>query len=306
MNVQTRSQHQMPQKFPHMFTEIVFQLVPEVDYRQLCHLSQIAEAKQEKERYRSLVDALRKMQWARLAGLEAAAAEQELEKDIERVGQGGLVVESIGQVQHAKALFDFVAHAKAALDSLAVFLTAYFSIDAAGSRRDFRRTDFRKKVGEADAALGAKLQSLQTWLDARRPCSDSLVAVRDEWLHRGSPGIALLLPRPEVGALAIPKAITVGSPFPDLPATEEHYWSTPSFVEFHFRNLTSLFRLVVKRCIELELATLKAPPPAPARPVQPIAAFPLRVLETTEFSKMAFGARTGRFFGGGPGSAPSA
>jgi hypothetical protein len=293
----------LPEEFPHIFTGVAFEVVPEVNYADLCYLSQIAKAKGHGRRYRSLVEALRKIQWAKLAGLEALAIEREIEKEIDRSGEDVLLQEPVGQVQHAKATFDFAAHAKAALDSIAVFLTDYFAVDARGGDRDFRRAAFREKIQRSDNVIGQHIASLQSWLDSGSRSLDSLIAVRDEWLHRFSPATALVLPRSELGLLPVPRQGLSERELREAPVASGDYWSTQQFTRVHFDRLVELFGLIVKRCIELELGTLAEPPAHLETSGQPICAVPVRVTETKTFSKTALGQRTRVFYGSG-GSTP--
>ena len=73
----------LPKEFPHIFTEVVFQLIPEVDYNDLVYLSQLLKINKREEIYRPLTDALRKIQWTKLASTEAVAIENETVKLVE-------------------------------------------------------------------------------------------------------------------------------------------------------------------------------------------------------------------------------
>ncbi len=291
----------LPEQFPHIFVEVVFQILPEIDYGDLCYLSQIARSREDTAKYRSLVDALRKIQWAKLAALEATSVEGQIQRELEEAGSNVLVQEPVGQVRHAKALFDFVAHAKAATDSIAVFLTDYLPIEAKGGDRDFRKATFRDKVIKSDPVVGQEISSLSGWLDAASGSSESLVAVRDHWLHRGSPGISLVLPKPEVGLLPIPRRLAEGERA-NTAITAEHYWSTTEFVAFHIEKLAKLFSVVVRRCIELEVAALADPPARAGVTDAPVAATPVLLTENVVINRIRLGQMTSQFFGlaGGP------
>ncbi len=289
----------LPQEFPHIFTGIAFEVIPEVDYADLCYLSEIVKGKSDEKRYRSLVEALRKIQWAKQAGVQAITLETDIGLDVQEVGEDVLLYEPVGQVEHAKAMFDFVAHAKAALDSLAVFLTDYFHLAAHGGDRDFRRSAFREKVREADDAIGGHIASLQPWLAPGRQSLDSLIAVRDEWLHRLSSSIALILPRSEVGFLPIPRLGMSDAELVKTPVTCQDYWSTSQFVEFHFGRLVELFGLAVRRCVELELATLVEAPAHSEEGGSPISVVSVRTTSPMRL-KLAVGRHTRMWFEGGP------
>lgn len=266
----------LPKQFPHIFRGVLFEVIPEIDYGELCYLSEIARAKNEVPRYRHLEEALRKIQWAKLACLEAIGIEERIEAEMNR---GGSVQGMSGQVQHAKAMFDFVAHAKAALDSVAVFLNDYLRVGDRGGARDFRRPEFCDKITKQDSEIGKHITSLRPWLDRRRQSLDSLIAVRDEWIHRLSLSTFLVLPRSEVGFLPVPRLGAAEDELARLPLSNPDCWSTREFVEFHWSRLTRFFNLVVKRCTELEAGTLPESPSRPSVAGKPISAVPLRVTE---------------------------
>ncbi len=278
----------LPQEFPHIFREVVFEIVPEVSYDDLVYLSQIVKTKQRTQLYQPLVDSLRKIQWAKLAGIEATAIEKEMTEQIDRET---ILNDPVGQVQHAKAIFEFVVYSKAALDSIAVFLNDYFGLGASGGDRDFRRKDFHEQTFNADVVIGERIKHLKAWLD-------DLIAIRDEWIHRGSPGIALTLPLTEVGVLPVPKGVKPGFKGIDTPLTRQFYWSTEEFVTFYFGNLVSIFNTIIERCIQLEVANLSEPPARTNTGGKPMAAVPLHVTENKTFKKMRLGRRTQMFFGG--------
>ena len=120
----------LPEKFPHIFTEVVFQLIPEVNYNDLVYLSQLVKSRRRQSIYRPLIDALRKIQWTKLAGKEAIAFEKDIEKYVGQEQEGIISFRPLGQVQHAKAIFEFIVNTKSVLDAMAVFLTGLLSIPA--------------------------------------------------------------------------------------------------------------------------------------------------------------------------------
>ncbi len=285
----TNDLNKLPQKFPHIFREVVFEIVPEVSYSDLVYLSQIVKTRQRTQLYQPLVDSLRKIQWAKLAGLEATTIEEEM---TEQVDEETILSDPVGQVQHAKVIFEFVAHSKAALDAIAVFLNDYFSLGASGGDRDFRKGKFREQTANADVVIGKHVKHIKAWID-------NLIAIRDEWIHRGSPGITLIWPSTEVGLLPIPKKVKSGLEGLDTHFTRQFYRSTQEFVEFHFANLVSLFNTIFERCIQLEAANLSELPPRPDAKEKPLAAVPFYVTEDKTAKKIRLGRRTQMFFGGG-------
>ena len=240
-----------PEKKLHIFNDVSFELLPEISYEDLVYLSQLVEQTGRKELYPPLIDCLRKIQWAKLASLEAIIVEKRIS---EQATLDAIPFDPIGQVQHVKALFDFVAHSKAALDSLAIFFNDLFNLGQKEGNRDFRKPLFYRKVCEADVVIAQHLAGLKAWLDKNRDVSDSIIAARDEWQHRGSPAIQSMFPIPAIGYLPVPRALKGGFPNSKTPLTNEYYWTTPDFVKFHIQKLTSLFTGVIARCIELEKA----------------------------------------------------
>lgn len=286
---ETNDLDKLPQEFPHIFPEVVFEIAPEVSYSDLVYLSQIVKTRQRTQLYGPLADSLRKIQWAKLAGMEATAIEKEM---AEQVDHETLLSDPVGQVQHAKAIFEFVAHGKAALDSIAVFLNDYFNLGLSGGNRDFRKKDFCDRVSSLDV-IGEHARHLKPWLI-------HFIDMRDEWIHRGSPGIALIWPPTEVGLLPIPKRVGSGlEGLLDTPLTRQYYWSTQEFVEFHFANLVSLFSTVLERCTQLEAANLSELPPRVSAKEKPLAAVPFYVTEDKTAKKIRLGQRTQMFLGGG-------
>ena len=264
---------ELPEKFPHIFTEVVFQLIPEVNYNDLVYLSQLVKSRRQQSIYRPLIDALRKIQWTKLAGLEAIAFEKDIEKYVGQEQEAIIPFRPLGQVQHAKAIFEFIVNIKSVLDAMAVFLTGLLSISAQGGARDFKRRKFCEQVIQRDAVIGQHVMSLEHWFS-------DVQARRDKWIHRTSTTIFIALPLGEIGLLPIPKKVTEDSEVvADVPPTKDHYWTTPEFIELHFNKLVSLFSLIVTRCIEIELPKTGEPPPYPQEAQYPIMAFPFRVIK---------------------------
>ena len=259
----------LPEEFPHIFTEVVFQLIPEVDCNDLVYLSQLLKINKREEIYRPLTDALRKIQWTKLASMEAIAIEKEA---VERVEEGVIAFNPVGQAQHAKAVFEFITHTKSALDSLAVFLTELLSIPAAGGQRDFKHKDFREQIIQRDAVIGQRVKSLEQWFA-------DVQDRRDKWIHRTSTRIFIASEPSEIGLLPIPKVVAEDSKLQNVPPTKEYYWSTPEFIRLHFIKLTSFFGTIVTRCIEIELADVETPPPRPPKTQDVLISFPMQAIK---------------------------
>ncbi|PPD58753.1 hypothetical protein JP09_002455 [Dehalogenimonas etheniformans] len=238
-----------PEHKLHIFNDVSFEVLPEISYENLVHLSHLVDQMGRAELYFPLVDCLRKIQWAKLAGIESIRIEKSI---AERATQDTVPFDPIGQIQHMKALFDFVAHAKASLDALAVFLNDLLRLGQKGPSRDFKWLSFRQNVGEHDLTIGKHLSELEIWLDKDRDNSDSIIATRDEWQHRGSPSIQAMFPILPIGYLPVPRILKGGFPDPKIPLTSEYYWTTQEFIEYHVHKLTSFFSTVVGSCITIE------------------------------------------------------
>ena len=263
---------ELPEEAPHIFTGVLFQLLSEVDYHDLVYLSQLLKINKREEIYVPLTDALRKIQWAKLASIEAVAREKGIEKDIEQVEEGVIAFNPVGQTQHAKAVFEFVIHTKAALDSIAVFLTELLSIPVKrDSERDFKHKKFCEQVMRKDAVIGHNTRCLEQWFLGVQDR-------RDKWIHRTSTIIFIAMPPGEIGLLPIPKIVTEALKLQDFPPTKEYYWTTQEFVELNLAKLASFFSSIVTRCIEIESVSIGTPPPYPQKSeYPPIAFFPFRV-----------------------------
>lgn len=268
----------MPKEFPHMFTEVVFQLIPEINYDDLVYLSQLVKLNRREKLYSPLADTLRKIQWAKLASIEAITLEKEAVKMTE---DKVIVFWPVGQAQYAKAICDFIFHTKSSLDSMAVFLTEFLSIIASGGKRDFKLKKFREQVMERDAVIGKHVKFIEQWFI-------DLQNLRDKWIHRISTRIFLASPLGEVGLLPIPKVASLDFGLWNTPTTKEYYWTTQEFIELNFGRLTSFFDTITARCIELESNMLVTPLPRPQKSEYAMLAFPLQLMENIEVKEIRF------------------
>ena len=273
-----------PTEFPHIFVEIAWPLVPEVSYADLVYLSQLVKQVGKEKTYESLVDSLRKIQWTKIAGQEAIAIERQI---AEQVNKDAIPFNPVRQVQYSKNLFDFIANGKAALDSAAVFLNTFLNLNRDGPERDFRKVSFCQIVCSYDTVIGKHIKTLAEWLDKDRRTSDSIVATRDEWLHRGRPAIVAIFPPTELGYFPIPKALTLELPSPGTPLTGDYYYKTQEFIEFHLQKLFALFMVIVKRCIDVEEKLAPKHIQRDSLPVTaPLSVFPLRATMNSTINKI--------------------
>lgn len=269
----------LPEKAPHFFTEVAFPALQELNIQELVYLSQIVKARHREQKYLALRDVLRKIQWAKLAALEATGIEKEIAAQME---PGIVTFDPIGQARHAKAVMECVTHCKAALDSLAVFLAALLALPDKGGQCDLRRHRFREKIEHADPTIGAAIRSAERWIT-------DLVARRDVWIHWSSPMIALVVGPSEVGVLPVPKKL---AEYPGLrdAITKDNYWSTQEFVELNVTALIQLFRPVVQRCIDIELTGLPKPRPFPPESTNASALsfFPMTATQDMQITAIRF------------------
>jgi hypothetical protein len=248
----------LPDKLPHFFYEIAFELLPELNYDDVVYLSLLAKTQHREAGYSQLVDAVRKTQWAKLSALDALTIDATLTALYE--GTDTVLNDVAGQIRHARALLELISHGKAALDSLAVFLSGVFNLGFSGGQRDFRHDAFKKKLQSADASLGAFLKAESTWLQRNSPASTSIIAARDECVHRGFLDVAFMWPPSEVGVLPVPKALAATI---TAAATKTTHYSTNEFVTHHFSRIVKLLGIVITMCIDIEAKEMSPPPARP-------------------------------------------
>jgi hypothetical protein len=247
----------LPDKFPHIFFEVAFQLLPELKYDDLVYLSLLVRAQQRELLYSPLVDAVRKVQWMKLSSMDAITLDAALVAQYD--GSPDVVLnDPVGQIRHAKALLELISHGKAALDSLAVFLNDLLALGYSGGERDLRRNTFKTNLGSSHASLESFLRAESHWLQLNSTVSTSIVSARDEWLHRGFPDVAFMWPPSEVGVLPIPKVLTAST---TTTATRATHYSTPEFGEYHFSRIIRFLEIVIPLAIDIEAGRMSSPPP---------------------------------------------
>jgi hypothetical protein len=258
-----------------IFTEIIPNLIPEVDTRSLVRLGSIVRKMNRTAVYEPLTDALRKIQWVKLAAIEAQSIESEITNAME---PGVIVSYPFGQIRHSLAVTDALLHTKSALDSIAVFLADFLRLRAQGGNRDFKKPEFRNEIYSNDLILSTRLKTLEPWFQ-------ELQEVRDEWIHRSSIRNMLIIGPSECGPLPIPrKDLDVGLRAFDRPLTRKNFFSTKEFLDHHYNNLITIFKTVVERCIEIELIAV-AEPPIDLEVEKKIGAFPLKSTASVKVTK---------------------
>jgi hypothetical protein len=233
-----------------IFTEVLPQLTPEVSSESLVKLGSIVQQKSTLAKYEHLIDSLRKIQWVKINGSRAVFLEEEFAKQIEK---GALLMAQPNiLIEHRLNITDCVIHTKSALDSMAVFLTDFFELEAREGARDLKKFRFRGNITDKDPKLGKLIRMLEPWLI-------ELQKIRDEWIHIRSVRTVILQGPSEIGVFPIPKDVTLELKAFDLPRTKQNFWTTKEFVEHHYLNAVKLFQGIVDRCIELDEKTLGTP-----------------------------------------------
>lgn len=260
-----------------IFTEIIPQLVPEVNLADLIRLGTIVRKKNRSQAYEPLTDSLRKIQWVKLVSLEAISIERDIASQME---PGAAVSYPFGQVKHSLAVTDSMIHTKSALDSMAVFLTDFLKLNARGAERDFKHPTFRHELSTKDRILGARIRELEPWFA-------ELQGIRDEWIHRSSVRNMLIIGPSDVDVLPIPKKnLDAGLRAFDIPITRDNFWSTSEFLEHHYMNLATLFRAIIERCIQIESASLAEPIPVDVDAEKNLISFPFKLTQTMTVTRV--------------------
>jgi len=268
------------QSFPQeikgiIFTEIIPNLIPEVDMQSLVRLGSIVRKINRSAVYEPLTDALRKIQWVKLTAIEAQSIESEIANAME---PSAIVTYPFGQIRHSLAITDALLHTKSALDSIAVFLADFLKLRARGANRDFKKPEFREEIYSNDFVLATRLKTLEPWFQ-------ELQEVRDEWIHRSSIRNMLIVGPSECGPLPIPrKDLNLGLRAFDRPITRKNFFSTKEFLDHHYNNLITIFKAVVERCIEIELIAVTEPP-LDLEVEKKLGAFPLKSTQPMNLAK---------------------
>jgi len=274
----------LPNEFPHIFFEIAMEVVPEINYEDLVYLSQLVKIRHRESVYSPLVDAVRKYHWAKLSGSDAIMIDTVLIAEYDGADDT-MFGDAVGKVRHNKALLELISHCKAALDSLAVFLNDILGLGFKGGQRDLRRDSFKQKLASTDATLNAFLHAENQWLQLNSPASSSIIAARDEWLHRGFPDVAFAWPPSEVGVLPIPKSLAASAVGP----TKLTHYSTAEFVNYHLSRVGKLLGIVIQLCIAIEAAQLLPTPPRPPSGLIRVSAVKTCLTKTITATKLKVG-----------------
>lgn len=222
-------------------------MLPEIDFVKLVRLGAIAKAKNKTSSYESLKASLRKIQWVKFVGLRAIMIEQDVKNHLE---PHAVLMDPLGQIDHSLCMTDLLIHTKSSFDSMAIFLTDLLELDFRGAKRDLKKKEFREAVKKIDQTIGNIIDRLEPWLDY-------IQKIRDEWIHRDSTRSFVVIGPSDVGVLPIPKKPSMVGKLPpnDMRITSKNFWSTQSFVEYHFSQLVTLVITIIQRSIVIETRT---------------------------------------------------
>lgn len=236
-------------KFPEkiegsfFFREIIPEIQTEYDPFKLATLGVIIEKKGRTAIYESLWFGFRKVQWVKLIGIKAMHLEDALVNEAE---PNCILFDPLTQSAHSLCVTDFLIYTKSALDSMAVFLNELLELGQRGGDRDFKKAKFRQLVYQKDAYLKRRIKKLEPWFL-------ELQGVRDEWIHNKTIESLSVYGKSDVGMLPIPKVISLSSEDQaKLSVDTTNFYSTKSFVDHHYSNLSKLFRLLVDRGLQIE------------------------------------------------------
>jgi hypothetical protein len=262
-----------------IFIEIIPEFLHEFNTKKLVELGAIVRKKGRNELYEPLTDSLRKIQWVKLVGLKAMSIEQEIADAME---PDAILSDPLGQTAYALCVTDCLIHTKSALDSMAVFLTDLLNLNVKGGERDFKKTRFRQLITQKDSFLKHKIKKLEQWFE-------QLQEIRDVWIHRSSIRCRLVHGPNKIGILPIPKKVALNFEEQNrLKLTEENFWSTKDFIQYHYSNLLTLFLVIIDRSLQLERQGLKERISIPAHAEDELALFPFTTTKSMTAKKVKF------------------
>jgi len=265
----------VPQKIKGawIWSHVLPQLVPEIDFDKLLKLGTIVKHKDKNTFYHSLRASLRKIQWTKISGLKAMAIERDIK---DHMKPNILILDPLGITDHSLSVTDCLIHTKSALDSMAIFLNDLLELNAKGGKRDLKHYKFRQQIIAKDHIIGKVIKELEPWLN-------DLQDLRDDWIHRTTIEDTILVGPSEVGVLPLPKKVHVEK---KKPLSPKNFWSTSDFVKFHYQNFVHLFNIVIQRCIQIETIGLKEVPSPNPSELKFLALFPTRLTEDMVAKKM--------------------
>lgn len=176
----------LPQQFPHFFIGIPLSEIGEVSYPKLEELSQLAKARSAESEYDGLVDALKKLFWAKSAALTAIDNEEMIASVLEKKSQADKEKTMYSfpamQTLHEKSIADMLVYIKSSLDSICLSLDKILNLSLQKQQRDFKHEFFRSTICHALPSLKSLCDDALPWVTGNG--WDSITYMRDEWVHR--------------------------------------------------------------------------------------------------------------------------
>lgn len=264
------------------FTEIIPELITEIRSVDLITLGAYVLQSGKREIYQPLKECVCKVQVVKFVSIRAIEIENELKNMVEL---GAVIFWPLGQIDHSLNITDCVFHTKSALDSIAIFLTNFFKLDVTGGDRDLKKGKFRDLIIKKDKKIGRKIKEIVSWLTY-------LQEIRDELIHRSILRSYVINGPSEVGILPIiKKPDLLGSLLGDIELNKENFYSTSEYVQYHYLNLVSLVKTIIRRCIEIEKKHFKRKLIIPEEAEKSLILFPIRVTQNMTASKIVIGPR---------------
>ncbi len=239
----------MPTEAPHFFTEIDMGLMQGLDVENFLKLGHFAKINNSTNKFDLLRDAIRKFQWAVAAANLGRTVNGEL---MSLPVDQYLLADPTAQMIVSKAVFEVVIYGKASLDSLAQFISEYFSLGVNARGCDFKWDSFREAV-EEKALRNGLMTELESWLTKESKATDSISATRDSWIHRGFITVPFLWPPNDLGCFCVAKRIEFDpKELVAVTSSSEFFFSLGFFFDKHEGNIARLIRSVLESVIWLE------------------------------------------------------
>jgi hypothetical protein len=131
----------LPAQAPHLFTEIIPDLVSSLGLKNFLTLSYFARLNGSTIKYEAFRDAVRKLQWVEMA-LQQARHTHDVLKNLEV--DDNILLDPVAQLNFSKSVFEVIVYGKSSLDSLAQFLTKFCALPTEPTGADFKWAPFRE------------------------------------------------------------------------------------------------------------------------------------------------------------------
>jgi hypothetical protein len=227
----------------HGFTRVMFELLPEIDFRKLHAISQLWSTQNRNDLFHDLQQSLQKAQWAKHSGLSALRVDATLASAFDPKRP---VVDPVAHVVHEKNLVECIVYCKSALDSLARFFRLYLNFQISFKSCDFSKQQFISKFydGGEKISSGVLIEPFSTWFESSRRDVYSIFPTRDKWIHNGIPNAFLVAPPMNGSIFQVPLALD-GEPMHEYKYDSANYINTNTLVSYHVGKITQLLRRVI-------------------------------------------------------------